>query len=225
MTVLSKRAQQWAKTCGVHPLQLNKAFDAVTLDAALVVKDEFNRVIHDIKSPSLSGYEAVIKENPGKKGAFKAGGLQFFLKSYRVYVRPSYIHRSVHSLLNVFDLIDAGRPALPAKDKDDKPYMVWGKSNVEKIPARSVRSSKTGRYGYKNDLRPTYISPPRKEPRQPRGSKFRLRKEQKRALFSRGPLRAVAPRNLYQRIFKEAQKALKRDGLPSDMITLGKKRE
>lgn len=280
---LTRRAKQWSRILGIAPEQIEAGYQLTAENAAEVVREQAQRVLKDIQQASdtgsLDGYTAKKEQLPDKQGKkVRAGGELIFVPAFRVFIEPSEAHQSIVDggfQLNVFDLIDSGRKAMPQKSKG-RAYILWGWSGQSGNPALKVptesrtRSKKTGRFGFANKLereRSTQNSyPQRPEPRSassggnhnsavskfmrqvpyaqaankgrtgtpryrkaqgvgavsPRsGSRFALKPGTR--LFSRGPLTAIPPRNLYDRILRTSKDRLKGSGFADwEVILVGK---
>lgn len=190
--------------------------------------EETNRIIQELikgasHAGSLVGYEAIPVER----------GLRLFdtplgkvtLNAFEIVVEPRPDHKRRN--LNVFKVLDSGRKLLPklppsaggGKKGKRKVYMLWSWEGERtlKIPEKSTRNVKTGRYSYITGKTFHAKTPIREEPRFI--SKTRVPKGTK-GFFTKGKLAAVPGRNLYKRVLENIQKKLRAKGLPTDIVRL-----
>lgn len=178
---LTRRAKQWSRILGIAPEQIEAGYEVLAEDAAEIVREQASRVLKQIQSASATGslrdYIAKKELLPAKQGKkMQVAGETIIIPAWRVYIENSPAHQGIveggHEL-NVFNLIDTGRKALPQKPAG-RAYLLWGWSgggeNGEprlKVPTKSVRSARNkGRFGFTQEQpRALRSYPERKEPR------------------------------------------------------------
>jgi hypothetical protein len=139
-----------------------------------------------------------------------------------------YAKKSKNSTINVFDLLNEGRPRLPKKRGKKKVYVLWGaplrsakKSDAQHGSHRKIAKPKKSKY-------PRLLSNARIRDRGEISGDYPFSKEhsaQARAgqaygrefrgypmVFSKGPLAAVRPKKLYERAWKRGKAALAGSG-------------
>ncbi len=202
----TKKARDMAKTLGIKPEDLFENFGEAAYFAALEVGKVLDNVLYDLQrsseSGALDGYHSVVAPISSQtKIHFRKAGFSISGKGLEwiVWVEASSHHQSID--LNVFDILDVGRPKLPYKG--DSVYPMWGVT-----PEGPTRVTPGGRVGGRFSLARQIekITAVRREPRSSGndrsvdGSPLRL--------FTHGPVSKQNPANLYQRAFKRAKSRL-----------------
>lgn len=216
MARLSKQVREWVDVIGISPSAVAEALVEINRDIRDVVIDEVNNVIENNlsqggRSHSLVGYQADYQRTDELK--VNLGGETFGIPNYNVYVRAPDWHEGLPRPLNVFDLIDEGRPELP---KRQAVYTVWswrGRNQALNIPEGRGGSN------IRRQLEGPNFSPSRPEPRSAQGPFI---SPPPRRLFTRGPLKAVPGRKLYSRIMSNIRRKLRQQGLPFDGVTFSR---
>jgi hypothetical protein len=217
------KASALAKYMGFAPDDIAQMINEDALAAAEIVADEFRRVLaslaQDVQAGELDRYEVVIETEPYRLNKGSLGPLK--LIRYHIYVQ------SPDSKINVFDLIDSGRKALPKRGFGQSPYPLW---NVEPGQSSNVVAPVGSAYRRKGKYS---ISKPRTGGTGLRPEKMRWqlyhRPSQPDAtylptMFVRGPIKAVPGKNLYKRIYANAKKKLRAKGFTMyELIVTGRK--
>jgi hypothetical protein len=210
---MSRSSPQLAALLGLDKSTIEETLRVQTLEAAEIVAEEFRRVLtqlqQDSQSGAFDGYTVVIDIEPYSITTKALGTV----KAPRCHI---YVQSPDHAPggINLFDLLDAGRPALPVRSGGQSPYPMWNIGGVDNpiLVARpherrrrkgrfSISSPKSGFRGKRPEkLRYTLMGP------KPANSQYSP------ALFTRGPIKAVPPDNLYKRIYENAKKKLRAQG-------------
>lgn len=177
---LTRRAKQWSRILGISPEQIEAGYQVTAENAAEIVREQAERVLKQVQSASATGalreYLAKKEQLPDRAAKkVHIAGEVIVIPAWRVYIENSPAHQGVVSggqELNVFNLIDTGRKKLPKKPVG-RAYLLWGWNGKSagsepalKVPKKSVRNERTGRFGY-TQPQPRALSsyPERKEPR------------------------------------------------------------
>lgn len=143
---LSRRALAFAARMNVAPDQIRSALENEGEVAAQEVVDALQRIIDDLISTSgsgaLQGYTSFAEQNPvdttirlPKSGVTLKGKFEWF-----VTVVASSNHQQLD--LNVFNILDSGRKALPKRNpKSEGPYPLWGADSGGRIRGRGAGGS------------------------------------------------------------------------------------
>ena len=115
------------------------------------------------------------------------------------WVKASEHHQSID--LNVFDILDVGRPALPYTP--DSMYPMWGASPIGS-PARTASGLARGRFSLSTQV--DKINAIREEPRQ--SGQGKAEGDNRPLIFTHGPVAKQDPAHLYQRAFTQAKRRL-----------------
>ena len=203
MAVLSKQAKKMAEALGVDPDSIRQNLAASSRLAATEVQTVLQRMLNDLISTSesgaLRGYRAILVEADTPAIRLHVYGEVFKGFEWVVFVEAPPWHQEID--LNVFDLLDQGRPQLP---KDGTLYPLWGETEpgTARIPSGGGRAG--GRFSVAAQI--DKLGAIRKEPRfagqKPPDSASRSLR------ISQGPIRAVAPKDLYRRAFKIAKRRI-----------------
>lgn len=226
---LTRTAREMVEAAGVDPENIFAYLYEEAELAADLVKLRMQDFIDDDlvdkgQVRSLEGYKVEMREYGSTE--VEIGGQTFRLPSYELSVAPSFAHRFVPGKreLNIFNILDQGREALPRKPKG-KWYPLWG--NIAggglNVPTsnqrvRDARGRFTTQFRAVNRFQASV--PSRPEPRKGPGNEPRLSKDELRGVkfFGKGPYPAVPPRNLYKRMLAAVQRDLKnRDLLPIEI--------
>jgi len=152
-----------------------------------IIVDTFNTVLDELRGKSTSGafdnYHVSIIAEPAKIRASLGdlNGVRYFV--FVASPNPDF---------NLFDVLDQGRPALPARDPKH-PYPLWG---LRQTPL--VRRTRQGESFVNNNS--IVFGAPRGTGGGP-------------GVYSAGPIKKVEPLNLYSRIFNLSKKNLKKQGI------------
>jgi hypothetical protein len=222
MARLSKQVREWTEVIGISPSAIEEALTALTDTALQIVIDDVNKTItddlqRDSQSGSFNGYYAAA-ETAGEK-TIDLNGEKISVPNYRVTVNPPPNHQKLK--LNVFNLVDEGIPERPRLTTGV--YTLWGRDRRGQfgVGLRNQQQRTAGGRFAGTRLRSTGFQGPspmpiRMEPRRKKGPKIRRPPYR---FFSKGPLRAVPARNLYERIMKSIKRDLKKQGIPDDGVT------
>lgn len=208
MAGMSKAAKRMAEALGVDPDSIRQNLAASSRLAATEVQKVLQRMLDDLISTSesgaLAGYRAILVEADAPAIRLRTYGEMFRGFEWVIFVEAPPWHQKID--LNVFDLLDQGRPQLP---KDGTLYPLWGETEpgASRIPSGGGRVG--GRFSVIAQI--DKLGAIRKEPRfagqkPPDGDSSSLR-------ISQGPIRAVDPKNLYRRALKIARDRLQRRGI------------
>lgn len=228
--------QQMLKATNLTRESVQEILRAHHFEAVEIGVQETNRIIKELQqgaslAGSLAGYEAI----PVSRGAklFDTPVGKVSLEAFEIVVEPRPDHKRFNSAkrpegLNVFKILDTGRKLLPklpessggGKKGKRKVYLLWSWEGERtlKVPVKSERNIKTGRYSYITGATFHAKTPIRAEPRGLTG-RDRVPKGTK-GFFTKGKLAAVPGRNLYKRILANIQKKLRAKGLPTDIVRL-----
>lgn len=217
MAQFPRRLKTLANQLGVPtPDDVKAIFEEDSETVAEIVRESLENVIKQVQSGSqtgaLDGYIAVKrKADEATKLVLRNSGIDLSGNyEWIIFTAPSAQHAELD--LNLFNLLDRGRPALPKK-QDGKPYPLWGAlANVTRSNARiqgSEGSLKAGR-------NPSAQTDFRQEPRQ---------QNQRSNLipFTFGPIQAVPGQHLYEAALRRAKDRLTVKGLNRrwDVIKVG----
>ncbi|APU89035.1 hypothetical protein Rctr85_005 [Virus Rctr85] len=173
------------------------------LDAADEVADRFRQVLvqlqNDSESGAFVGYEVVIDTEPYTVTKRNLGNLS--LVRCHIYVQ------SPDPDLNLFDLLDAGRPDLPERPPGESPYPLWNLRDPRLVHRPGERRSRREAGRFSRSRPPSSFRGLRPETLRYRlVGKMPKDAQYSPALFTRGPIKAVPPTKLYARILREAKK-------------------
>lgn len=244
MPKLSKRALEMAEEFGLSPAQIQISFRSQANTVRQIVEKEFTRIINGDLA-EFSGVAGSLKSYKPVSTKFDvtdpATGVTY--PTFDITVE-STDHKGITGKsgtpLNVFELIDTGRKRLKGL-RGKKRYVLWSWNGADgqlsipvKNKGRGIRNSLTGKFGFTQPQMGPRQTPTRPEPRQQtpdrlpnnevRGSRWFKGKHRGTRFFAKGPLKAVPPRNLYERIYKNAQKQIKRRKLIYDIVFVKGKR-
>ena len=205
MARFSKSAMKIAKSLGVDPESIQNNLEASSRLAAEAVQTVLQRMIDDLESSSesgaLLGYRAIAVKTNAAPVRLRRSGIKFDSFEWVAFVEASPWHQQLDPPLNVFDILDQGRPTLPG----GKTYPLWGISDPgaaggSRLP--SGRSRIGSRFSVAAQIeRPGAI---RVEPRS-RGQRV-VSGERRSLAFREGPIAKVDPHNLYKRAFGLARR-------------------
>jgi hypothetical protein len=181
---ISKRTLAVANRIGIAPEQVKDYYNGQSLRVAEMVEEVLNGLIVNIQAQSasgaLTGYKA-FKEIIGSDSLrMSRTGITITVDKWFIGVLASEHHRSQG--LNVFDILDRGRKALPKKSYGEAPYPIWG--GPSRVTGGGGGSRPTA-------SAPTSSAAVRREPR------FSIDQPEPPSSFRMGPIRAVAAKNLY----------------------------
>lgn len=208
-----------AKALGVDKATLEAAFRQRTLEAAEVVAAEFRRALTSLNADSINnvfqGYEVVIETEPYTLSRPKLGKLHVIRA--HIYIKSPYPD------LNVFDILDSGRKELPVSAPGQSPYPLWSitPERTVEAPGGQPRRAPSGRFA--RSRRPSRVSGTR-----PEKLRFKLvgtrpaNAQYSPSVFTMGPIAAIPPFKLYERIYNEAKKDLRRGGFKDFELLLVK---
>lgn len=234
MAVVSRRVDKLAKRLGLVNFTRESVSSALNRDAlgvANLVYNALQRQIDQInaesKTNALAGYSAKVVHvaNTTKVKLFKSGVDLSGDYEYAVYVEPSGAHNAFG--INVFDILDAGRPALRERSKDESPYPLWGtpargKPYKESNARISVGGSVRGPGGKFTIAKATSVKRAiiRPEPRKAAYDADVV----KNLKFTHGPIAAVPAYFLYERARQAAKDEIAGAGFTLwDVIYVGPK--
>ena len=194
------------RSIGITPEALSKFVEGELESAFQFVEEEFNRVLDELKSDSISGtFEGYTVETHRDTQRYRLpkSGRTVTLPTQTVFIE------SPHADLNVFDILDTGRKGLPVRASGA--YPLWSlRDPTETAPER--RRAPSGRFAFTLPAnRASGIRPASKRDSL-RGS-YPQNPEHRPIVWSKGPLAAVEPRNLYKRIQDNALKKLRNRSL------------
>lgn len=207
-----------------NPLGLGKddieaALRQEILDAAEIVAEEFRRVLSQLQADSadgvFDGYEVTLDIKPTRITKPHLGTLN--VPQVHIYVQ------SPDPKLNVFDILDAGRPSLPGRGSDDSPYPMWGINIYRQVGRPGETRRRKGKFA---------ISAPPSSHRGSRPEKLRYKLMGSRPdhpqyspmMFTRAPIQAVPPADLYKRIYDTVKPKLKRQGFKNFELILAQRK-
>ena len=203
MAGFSKQARKMAETLGVDPDSIRQSLATSSRLAATEVQEVLQRMLDDLASTSesgaLAGYRAILAEANTPPVRLRVSGETLRGFEWVVFVEAPPWHQEID--LNVFDLLDQGRPQLP---KDGTLYPLWGETEpgTARIPSGGGRAG--GRFSVAAQI--DKLGAIRKEPRfagqKPPDSASRSLR------ISQGPIRKVEPKDLYRRAFKIAKRRI-----------------
>lgn len=218
MSKFSQESRRMAEFLGIGPDAVSNLVSEDAETAAKAIVEVLNEYILDLQrtsdSGALEGYVAQYSPiNDSRAVRLKKSGVKIpsgSRWSYLVWVEASSTHQSMFTPLNVFDLLDQGRPGLPGKKGSEGAYPLWG--GLDSDDAFRVESGKgnfakrAGRYSVVNRVYPrgTVRKEPRGDPHEVYGSEY------KGIRWSKGPLRKQDPLNLYKRARTTAKRRLGR---------------
>jgi len=208
-------------------------------DAAELVRKALERFVDQInddsKSDVLKGYHAVKKKvdsNENKRRLQRSGVQLITDLDWFVFVEASAAHQGTASGspdgLNIFNILDSGRKALPMKPKGQAyPLFNLGNNRLQGRRSGAGGASIANQARAKRVNRKTIAqrqSHIRTSKGQPGSGYFHTyNPDEEVIIFSRGPLKAVAAKNLYERALKQAKDDLSGSGFKDwDVIYVGK---
>ena len=208
MARFSKKDRKMAETIGVDPDSIRQSLATDAAIAATEVQEVLQRMLDDLTSTSesgaLSGYRVHLSPANTPPVRLRVSGETLKGFEWVIFVEAPPWHQDID--LNVFDLLDQGRPQLP---KDGTLYPLWGvtEPGESRLPAGGGRAG--GRFSVAAQI--DKLGAIRKEPRSvgqkpTAGDSRSLR-------ISQGPIRKVDPKDLYLRAFKIAKDRLRRKGI------------
>lgn len=202
---MSKNAKRMAKILGVDPQEIKKSLSKSSRLAAEEVVRVLNRILDDLETTSesgaLIGYRAIAVEADSAPVKLKKSGVNLGNFEWVAFVQASRWHQQLPIPLNVFDILDQGRPALPGGTL--RP--LWGaepnriSGAPQRIPAGGGRVG--GRFSVTAQVE--RLGAVRVEPRSP--GQRAVSGDRRRLVFTRGPIKKVNPLNLYKRAFDIAR--------------------
>ncbi len=233
MPKLSRRVMEWQAEIGITPEQISKYLGFQSNAVRQIVEKEFTKVI-DGDLAEFAGQAGSLKTYKPKstkvRQTHNETGIEY--DTYDITVESPEHQRirvgKKNLPLNVFNLIDSGRKRLKGL-RGKKRYLLWswtGADSALTVPVknkgRGIRNTLTGKFGYTQPNRDS-VTPIRPEPRTEKGP--RLSKKQRGGqFFAKGPLKAVPARDLYERIYQNAKKQIRRRKLIVDIVLVkGKK--
>ncbi len=204
----SKNAERMAKALGVDPEKVNRSLERSSELAAEEVGRVLNRILDDLEATSesgaLLGYRAVVVRSKSDEGGtrLRKSGVKLGSFEWVAFVQASPWHQQLKTPLNVFDILDQGRPTLPG---GRGVYPLWGAdparvhSAPQRVPAGGGRVG--GRFSVVAEV--DRLGAIRGEPRSP--NQRHLSGDRRALVFREGPIKAVDPLNLYKRAFDIAR--------------------
>lgn len=215
MKELPRRVRKLAENLGIAPDQVRDTMAGNSRQAAIVVQETLQRFINQIvdtsESGALQGYVAEIIEGDFEtvrlpKSDFDITG-QF---KYLVVVKPSSHHENLG--INVFNILDTGRPQLPYKPTEV--YPLWQSTAVQGIKQDRILPVASG--GKVARAVPVYATAIRTEPRRA------YQTPDGKLGFTHGPISGTPAYHLYTRALQAAKDALAGSGFRQwDVIYVG----
>lgn len=208
MARFSKKDKKFAEDIGVDTDNIRQSLATASAIAAIEVQEVLQRMLDDLTSTSesgaLQGYRAILTPANTPAIRLRVSGVVLRGLEWVIFVEAPSWHQDID--LNVFDLLDQGRPQLP---KDGTLYPLWGvnEPGQSRLPVSGGRAG--GRFSVAAQI--DRLGAIRKEPRfagqKPAdGGSRSLR-------ISQGPIRKVEPKDLYRRAFKIAKDRLRKRGI------------
>lgn len=192
------------RAIGVTEQELSRYIEAEVESSFSFVEDEFNRVLDELRGNSISGtfesYEVEVERDTTTVNLPRSG------RSIRLPTATFYV-KSPNPNLNVFDIIDQGRPELPRKNQGA--YPMWSLRNPTLTATERRRDPVTGRFAFSLPAERSAGIRPANQRNKLTGS-YPPNADQQPATWSKGPIAAVPARNLYDRILTNALKKLSR---------------
>lgn len=229
---LTKTAREMAEAAGVDPQNLGAFLREEAEAAAYLVRVYMQNIINEdlvdgSQIRSLQGYTVQMEESGATP--IEIGGEIINIPSYSLRVEPSTAHLSLERPINIFEILDKGREELPYRGPKH-PYPMWSNTTGPNVPTTNQRARGAGgRFVTRFRAQPQNAgtTPARREPRRGPGNEPSIPRDELNAMnragvrfFHPGPLPAVPPRNLYQRMFKSIQGELRRRGELPIEVTL-----
>lgn len=187
---------------GFSPEELSRYIDTELESSFSFVEEEFNRVLTELKANSVSGtFEGYTVETTRDEEVIRLprSGRSIRLPRMTVYVE------SPDAALNVFDILDKGRKALPRKASGA--YPMWSLRDVSLTATERRRDPQTGRFAFSRAAGVAGGVRPASQRSALKGS-YPSNATERPLIFTKGPVKEVDPRNLYDRVLTNALKKM-----------------
>lgn len=224
---MAKRRSELAARMGLTRKQVEETLQESVMEAAELVAEEFRRILVSLNADSVdavfTGY-SVTKIITSKLRHYKNFG-EIHVPQVQIYVEASDAHKAMEPPLNIFDILDEGRDALPWRSSSEGPYPLWSLRTPSLVKGPGGKRAPGGLFKISRPVRTFKGSRPEKMrqaligPR-PEGATYSP------AVFTQGPISSVPPQQLYKRVYGEAKRKLKANGFKDfDLIQVGRTEE